>query len=51
MYTFGEGQPKECLALLRNWKIATDGTGTTSASGQINYLYTLLRGASLIELN
>ena len=33
MYTFNDGQPEEFLALLRNWKITTDRTGTTSPSG------------------
>ena len=43
-YTFNNGQPEELLALLKNWKIATDVTGTTLSSGQIKYLRTLLRG-------
>ena len=47
MYTFDDGQSEEFLALLRNWKIATEGTGTTSASGQINYPCTLLHALSL----
>ena len=36
---------------MRNERIATDGTGTTSPSGRINYLPTLLRAASLREFN
>ena len=48
MYTFNNSQPEEFLALLRNWKITTDGTVTTSPSGMIIYLRTLLCGASLI---
>ena len=47
-YTFEDVQPEEFPALLRNWKIATDRTGKTSTSGRINYLRTLLCGASLI---
>ena len=44
MYTFNDVQPEECLALLRNWKIATDRTGMTSPSGRITYLCTFLCG-------
>ena len=51
MYNFDDGQPEECLALLRNWKIATDGNGTTSPSGRIIYLRTLLYGSSFREFN
>ena len=49
MPTFDDGQPEELPVLLRKWKIATDRTGTTSPSGLINYLRTLLRGSSLRE--
>ena len=45
--TFNDGQPEEFLALMRNFKITIDGTGTTTASGQINYLYKILCGTSL----
>ena len=51
MYTFDDGQPEEFLDLPRNWKITTDGTGTTSHSGWVDYLHTLLRGVSLKEFN
>ena len=37
--TFDDGKPEEFLALL---KIAVDGTGTTSPSGQMNYLHMML---------
>ena len=42
--TFEDGQPEEFLALLNNFKIAVDETGTTSPSGIINYLRTILYG-------
>ena len=51
MYTFNEGQLEEFLALLRNWKIATEGTRATSLSGRIDYQCTLLRVASLREFD
>ena len=49
MDTFNDCQPEEFLSLLRNFKIVTDGTGTTSPSGQINYLCTMLRGQAFKE--
>ena len=49
--TFNDGQSEEFLALLRNFNIETDGAGTTTSSGCINYLRTMLRGTSLRELN
>ena len=49
--TFNDGQPEELLALLRNCNIAIDGTGTTTASGRINYLSTMLRGTNLREFD
>ena len=51
MYTFNDSQPEEFLPLLRNSKIVTDSTSTTSASGRINYLRTLLCGSSRIEID
>ena len=47
--TFKDDQPEELLALLRNCKIAIDGTGTATASDRINYLRTMLRGTNLRE--
>ena len=49
MYIFDDTQPEEFLTLLRNWKIATDGTSTATPSGHISYLRTLLRGGIIIE--
>lgn len=49
--TFDYGQPEELLVLLRNFQIEIDGTGTTTASGRINYLHTMIRGTSLRELD
>ena len=47
MATFENGQPEEFLALLKNFKIAINGTGTTSVAGWINYLRTILRAEAL----
>ena len=49
--TFKDVQPEEFLALLKNFEIEIDGTGTTSLSGKINYLHTMLLGASLREFD
>ena len=38
MKIFDNGQPEEFLSILNNFKIATEGTVTTTPSGQINYL-------------
>ena len=45
--TFDDGQPEEFLVLLRKFKIAIDGIGTTTPTGWINYLRMMLRGKSL----
>ena len=47
MNTFDDDQPEEFLSLLRNFKITTDGTGTTTTSVRINYLRTMLCGKTL----
>ena len=49
--TFKHGQPEEFLQLIKNFKIAVDGTGTTTAAGKIHYLLTLLRRESLREFD
>ena len=51
MNTFDDGQPEEFLSLLRNFKIAIDGTGTTTPSGRINYLCMMLCGQALRDFN
>ena len=51
MFTFNDGQPEELLALLRKSKIAIDGTGTTTPTGRIKYLPTMLRGKSIMEFD
>ena len=48
--TFDDGQPKEFLLLFRNFKIAIDGTGTTTTSGQINYIRTMLCGQAFVGI-
>ena len=47
MNTLDDGQPEEFLSLLRNFNIATDGTGTTTPYSWINYLRAMLRGQAL----
>ena len=47
MNTFDDVKPEEFLSLLRNFKIWIDGTGTTTPSGRINYVRTMLRGKAL----
>ena len=49
--TFENGQAEEFLALMKNFKTALDGKGTTSAAGKINYLRTILRGEALQEVD
>ena len=34
--TFEHGQPEEFLALVKNFKKLVEGTGTTTAAGNIN---------------
>ena len=51
MNTFDDGQPEEFLSLLRNYNIATNGTGTTTPSSWINYLRTMLCGQALREFD
>ena len=47
MNMFDDGQPEELLSLLKNFKIATDGPRTTTPSGRINYLGTMLHVRAL----
>ena len=42
--TFKNGKPEEFLALMNNFKNAIDRTGTTSMSGSINCIRTMLCG-------
>ena len=50
MSTFNYVQSEEFLALMRNWKIAIDGTIMTLPSVRNNYLRTMLRGKVLENL-
>ena len=45
--TFEHDQTEEFLALMKNFKIEFDGTGTVSVSGKIKHLRILLRGKAL----
>ena len=36
---------------MKDFKTATDGTGTTSATGKIHFLSTMLHGKSLRKMN
>ena len=51
MSNFDDDQTEGFIALIRNFKIAIDRIGTPSPSGQINYLRTMIRGASLREFD
>ena len=44
MYKFEVYQPEEFLALLKNFRVAIDGTGTTSPPGQMIYLHNMVLG-------
>ena len=48
--TFKNGKPEEFLQMMKNFKNGIDGTGTTSASGKIQFLRTMLRGEDLDNL-
>ena len=48
---FNDGQPDEFLALLNNFKIEIDGTGTTSPSGRITCLRNMLCGQALRDFD
>ena len=37
--------------MIKDFNTATDGMGTTSATGEIQFLRTMLRGEALIEFN
>ena len=49
MSTFEDIQPEEFLAILKNFKIIIDETGTTILSDWINYLHRILHGKALRE--
>ena len=51
MVTFENYQPEEFLALLNNFRIEINGTGTTSVSGRIKYIRTMLHVESLREFD
>ena len=51
MNMFNYGQPEELFSLLRNFKVAVDGTGTTNPYGRINYLRTVLLGQELKDFD
>ena len=48
--TFANGKPEYFLQMMKEFKTATNGTGTTSATGKSHFLRTVLHGKSLIEL-
>ena len=49
--TFEDGQPEEFLALLNNFNIAVDETGTKYPLDIINYLRTILYGGGIREFD
>ena len=40
--TFENGKPEEFLQMMKEFKTGTDGTGTTYAPGNIQFLRTML---------
>ena len=51
MSTFDDGQLEDLLALINNFNVSIDVIGTTSPSGRINYMHTMLHSKALTELN
>ena len=49
--TFENGKPEEFLKMMKDFKTETDGTGTTSATGNIQFLRIVLRGEALREFD
>ena len=49
--TFKNGKPEYFLQMMKDFKTATDGTGTMSATVKTNFLRTMLRGEALREFN
>ena len=49
--TFENGKLKKILQMMKDFKTATDGTGTMSATVKTNFLRTMLRGEALREFN
>ena len=46
---FENGKPEEFLQMMKDFKIVTDRTGTTSATKNIHFLRTMLREEALRE--
>ena len=44
------GKHKEFLQMMKDFKTATDGTGTPSATGIVHFPHNMLRGEALREL-
>ena len=51
MVTFENSQPEEFLALLKNFKIAINGIGTTSVTVRIKYLRMIFCGEAIREFD
>ena len=45
--TFDNGKPEEFLHIMKEFKTATDGTGTTSTTRKTQFIHTMLRGEAL----
>ena len=45
--TFKNGKPEGMIQMMKYFKSATDGTETTSATGKIDLLHTMLHGETL----
>ena len=49
--TFKNGKPEEFLVLMKRIKTSIDGAGTTSVSGRITYIQTMLREESIQKID
>ena len=49
--TFKNGKPEESHQIMKDFKTGIDGTGTNSASGEIQFLCTLFCGEALREFD
>ena len=47
VHTFENGKPEEFLQMMKDFKTGIDGTATTSATGKIKFLTTMICGEKL----
>ena len=49
--TYENGKPEELPQMMKDFKTVIDGTGTTSATGNIHFMRTMFGGEDQIELD